>query len=290
MPKPLDFYTRGTAGNDLFVLGDGSGVIQRFFGKLSNQNGRTSSVLVNGFNPGDKIQLGGQASDYEFGPITTVNGQTGQNLYLKNGNGIGTSQEIAFVRLETAGVILNLNNAAQFTYVPLNQTISGTSGSDTLLGGAGNDTLTGNKGNDILNGGAGADRLIGIDPTDANLGRGDIDFLTGGTGNDLFVLGNASGVFYDDGNTTTSGFGDYATITDFGDGDRIQLKGIASDYILSTRTVTGISGVGLFRNNGTGIGANAAGLDASDELIAVISADRNFTGLNLNDLSKFTYV
>jgi hypothetical protein len=55
--------------------------------------------------------------------------------------------------------------------------------------------------------------------------RGEIDTLTGGSGADLFVLGNSSGIFYNDGYNSQSGTTDYALITDFNSGqDRLQLK------------------------------------------------------------------
>lgn len=115
-----------------------------------------------------------------------------------------------------------------------NDTLDGNLGNDTLNGGDGNDSLQGGPGNDVLNGGAGNDILIGVYPGSLlPPGLGEIDNLTGGTGADTFVLGDAVNVFYDDNNSTTPGFGDFATITDFqSNQDQIQLKGTPQDYRL----------------------------------------------------------
>jgi Ca2+-binding RTX toxin-like protein len=279
----IDVLTGG-AGNDLFVLGNLSGVFYND-GNAATL-GELDHAVITDFRSGDKIQLRGKASDYVLAPTdNTVNSGTG--IYLKGSQNLGANQGVVNSGDELIAIIrgsgfstnnLNLSNLSQFTYITDqfitgtaanerlyggtgNDTIDGAFGDDTLYGGDGNDTLIGGKlgrgGTEFLYGDAGDDTLIGIDLNDETLGRGgSAEFLNGGAGNDLFVLGNGSGVFYDDGNTTTSGFEDNATITDFGTGDRIQPKGTLSDYILYPRTVSGISGVGLFRNNGTGIGAN----------------------------------
>ena len=168
--------------------------------------------------------------------------------------------------------------------------IDGGNGNDSLNGGGGNDRLIGGNGNDNINGGAGADTLTGIALNDTTLGRGSIDVLTGGTENDFFVLGNASSVFYSDGSTATSGRSDYARITDFTSGDKIELKGRATDYILrSNDSVSGFSGVGLYRNDGVGTRASTTGWDSRDEFIALIQVGSGMS-LNLGNTSQFTYL
>ncbi len=163
----------------------------------------------------------------------------------------------------------------------LNNTITGNSSSNSLVGGNGSDTLIG---------GAGVDLLTGISTLDTTLGKGTIDKLTGGTGNDLFILGNNSGVFYGDSSTSTSGFSDYAWITDFSAGDKIQLKGAASNYILITNQVfSGVTGTALFLNDGTGLGSISNGFDGRDELVGLIQVARGVT-LNLGSSTQFTYV
>lgn len=81
--------------------------------------------------------------------------------------------------------------------------IKGTSASQTINGTAGTDTILGLGGNDILFGLDGNDALVG--------GEGD-DQLTGGAGSDRFVIDDR-------------GFG-IDTITDFGTGDRLDLRAL----------------------------------------------------------------
>ncbi|MEH2112980.1 calcium-binding protein [Nostoc sp.] len=114
--------------------------------------------------------------------------------------------------------------------------LDGNLGNDILNGEDGNDSLQGGPGNDILNGGSGNDILIGVFPGSLlPTGLGENDTLTGGVGLDIFVLGDAKNVYYDDNNTANAGFGDLATITDFNrTEDRIELKGSPKDYRLQT--------------------------------------------------------
>jgi len=170
-----------------------------------------------------------------------------------------------------------------------NDTINGGDNNDRLLGGDGSDVLVGGDGNDNLDGGAGDDSITGISLADSSLGRRSVDVLTGGSGNDLFILGNSSGVFYNDGSNRSSGRRDFARITDFSAGDRIQLNGSASNYILRPiSSINGIRRVELYLNDGAGP-LTSTGWDRRDELIAVIQLS---AGINvaLTDNTQFSYV
>jgi hypothetical protein len=132
-----------------------------------------------------------------------------------------------------------------------------------------NNTLTGNTGNNLLFGAAGRDSIHGGDGNDTLWGtdasrRNEIDTLTGGGGSNLFVLGNASAVFYNDAYASQVGATDYAYITDFTPGeDTLQLKGSAGSYYLGSHTVAALSAhQGLFLE-----------LGSVDELIAIIQTD-----------------
>lgn len=109
--------------------------------------------------------------------------------------------------------------------------LDGWTGNDELFGDSGNDILLGYTGNDSLQGGAGTDLLAGEAGDDLLNGYGqtelEYDTLIGGVGADIFVLGDAAGVYY-----TELGF---ATISDFEwiEGDKIQVFGSANDYSLS---------------------------------------------------------
>jgi Ca2+-binding RTX toxin-like protein len=131
---------------------------------------------------------------------------------------------------------------------------------NTLIGNSLSNLFTGATGNDSLFGGAGDDNLTGC----ANLatgGKGEKDTLTGGIGSDIFNLGSALGVFYNDGVAGNTGEADFAYITDFTVGkDILKLKGTALQYSLGDHTVAGLTAYkGLYYETG-----------ATDELIAII--------------------
>ncbi|MBD2568489.1 beta strand repeat-containing protein, partial [Anabaena lutea] len=142
---------------------------------------------------------------------------------------------------------------------------SGNAGGDDLKGEDGNDVLNGGSDNDELYGGNGNDSLIGVDI--ANVSSSTRDYLNGGSGSDRFILGDATWIGYDDGNSTTNGNSDYADIADFNptEGDVIQLQGTSSNYLL---TISGADTQILINKPGT----------EPDELIGIV---RNQTGLSL---------
>jgi hypothetical protein len=137
---------------------------------------------------------------------------------------------------------------------PENNILEGTTENDTILGLAGNDTLNGSEGNDILQG-------------SSLTAAGEIDILTGGTGSDTFVLGTPARVFYDDGDDTTDGAGDYVLITDFNPNvDVIQLGWSKDNYILGAVPEGLLDGTAIFLDKpGNGEGANdRSGFSVSD--------------------------
>jgi hypothetical protein len=97
--------------------------------------------------------------------------------------------------------------------------------------------------NDIITGTAAGERLNGVPSGSSLRGRGSRDELTGLAGDDLFVLGDASGTYYDDGLSANRGTTDMAIIRDFASGDRIQLWGANSMYSLVSALNAGASGV-----------------------------------------------
>ncbi|MEL6816003.1 MAG: SBBP repeat-containing protein, partial [Cyanobacteria bacterium J06598_3] len=145
----------------------------------------------------------------------------------------------------------------------------GLDGDDKVEGKDGGDLLYGGIGNDEVKGGEGDDLLFGIDINDALLGGGEIDKLKGEKDADTFVLGNASGIFYQGG-----GNSDYALIDDFKakDGDRIQLKGSASDYSLGQKVKDLPDGAAIFFEG---------------DVVGVVKGEKD---LDLSDTSVFDYV
>jgi hypothetical protein len=132
-----------------------------------------------------------------------------------------------------------------------------------MIGGLGNDDLQGDSGADILTG-------WGSGTGSAN----QIDSLNGGNGADLYILGNSTSLFYNEG-----GYNDYAKIVGFEAEDRIQLKGTANNYSLGSlpsSVSTDKASIGIFTNSGT-------------ELIAVLKNE----GLNSTSLTidaRFIFV
>ena len=143
-----------------------------------------------------------------------------------------------------------------------------------LYAGGGDDLILAGSGNDIVNGGTGSDILLGADLV--SRGRREVDVLTGGAGVDAFVLGDETGIYYDDGYNHLDGDLDYAIITDLNVfEDLIILHGSASQYAL----VSGTAGLELVSQSQTATGPS--------ELIATITNAPS--ALTLND-SVFAFV
>jgi subtilisin family serine protease len=142
----------------------------------------------------------------------------------------------------------------------VDQVLWGTTASDTVTGAAGNDRISG---------------VLASGTSSAEMGTQQIDVLTGANGSDVFLLGDARGVFYDDRKTGSLGTADYALIKDFIAGtDKLQLRNLSYLYTVST------GGLSLYWDR------NANGLLESggrnrDELIAVLEGA---TGLSSGDL------
>lgn len=156
--------------------------------------------------------------------------------------------------------------------------VQGGSGNDFLIGGLKNDTLIGNNGNDVL---IGADIIFAAED---NLGFGQVDKLYGNKGADLFALGlkdsNSSReqVLYDDGDVNNAGKADYALIQDFTGVDRVFLIGDDDDYSLGSSPIKGISGTGIFLEDG----------QDKPELIGVLKGVAT-DSLNLSNNNQFEY-
>ncbi|MEH2379130.1 MAG: calcium-binding protein [Nostoc sp.] len=209
----------GGIGNDTLAGGTGINILNGGVGDDLYIINNTSDIIIEAPNGG---------SDNVWSYVTyTLSAELG-DLKLLGTNAIdGTGNSVNnFLFGNSANN--TLNGRAGY------DTLDGNFGNDTLNGDDGNDSLQGGPGNDLLNGGNGNDILIGVYPGSLlPPGLGELDTLTGGAGADKFVLGDAVNVFYDDNNSTTPGFGDFATITDFqSNQDQIQLKGTPQDYRL----------------------------------------------------------
>jgi hypothetical protein len=96
--------------------------------------------------------------------------------------------------------------------------------------------------NDNITGTTAGEHLNGVPSGSSLRGRGSRDELTGQAGDDIFVLGDASGTYYDDGLSANRGTTDMAIIRDFATGDRILLWGDSSQYTFVPALYNGIKG------------------------------------------------
>jgi len=297
----------GGIGNDILAGGQGLDTLSGGEGNDQLYGGAGVDTLDGG--DGDNFQDGGEGNDILIlnggndearggGGDETLNGLAGNDTlrgddYFENqtGNdslngGIGNDQLIGgrgFDTLDGGEGNNTLYGGGDNDVIILgggDDYVEAGAGNETVNGLAGNDTLRGDDyfenqtGNDSLNGGVGNDELRGGQGNDTLNGGGSYDYLSGGSGNDRFLLGDSTQIYYDDGNTTTAGTGDYANIADFNSSqDVIQLRGSANNYRL------------IVDGNNTNIYLDKPGTEP-DEFIAILP---NITGLTLNS-SYFTYI
>ncbi|MCI4644320.1 MAG: hypothetical protein MRY64_06010, partial [Hyphomonadaceae bacterium] len=152
-----------------------------------------------------------------------------------------------------------------------NDTLSGTSGDDSILGLAGDDTLSGDDGNDTIDGGTGADTVNGDGGNDALSVRGD------GDGNDV-VNGGAG----EDDITVSFFSGPYTVDVDAGaDNDTVTLVGVDS-------TVRGSLEGGSGTDTLTGLGASIRRMTLSG--FEILEANNSSWTATLDQWNSFTTI
>ena len=120
---------------------------------------------------------------------------------------------------------------------------------------------------------------MGVDADALLAGAGERDVLSGDRGKDTYVLGDADGAFYDDGNAATLGEHDLAIIRGFTHRqDTIELHGKVGDYRLGASFTGGVKGLGIFLTS-----------SGEDELIAVLQ-NRQSKNYRLTDSTIFKFV
>jgi Ca2+-binding RTX toxin-like protein len=149
-------------------------------------------------NDGDDTLEGGPGNDILRGQggsdtASYAGSHEGVTLRLWAGDGWGGDA--------TGDLLLDIENA------------EGSAHDDLLSGSGGANHLSGLAGRDDIWAGDGDDTLLGGDGDDVLRGQGGNDILTGGAGADLFVFADGDGA---------------DVITDFGDGDRIDLSAVSS--------------------------------------------------------------
>ena len=137
---------------------------------------------------------------------------------------------------------------------------------------------TATEGSDTITGTAADEFLCGVPVSTSLYGRNSIDTLTGGAGNDVFIVGAAGRVYYDDGNAKSTGTKDYALITDFTAGaDKLQVASGVAHFNIDA-TLNGQTGRAVYADSNRS-GAFEA---KADEMIAFlvgagILTDSDFT-------------
>jgi Ca2+-binding RTX toxin-like protein len=183
-------------------------------GVLDNQGPQTSQLV----NMETIIGASGKQNTIDASDVTTDLGAT---LNVNLGTNKLTINKIPNLGTQNFTVqnFVNVNGTQNNDRIignNQNNIINGAGGNDVLNGSGGNDILTGAGGNDAIAGGSGKDTLSGTDSSAR--GAGELDNLRGAAGTDKFILGDASGAFYEG-----QGDSDFAKINDFGSGEQIQL-------------------------------------------------------------------
>jgi Ca2+-binding RTX toxin-like protein len=293
----------GTAGNDAITAGLYWSLMSGGAGN-DNLTGGAGNDLLNG-GAGNDLLNGGAGNDF-------LNGGAGYDIV----SGYGSHLDYAY-SLDSSGNWQIADQSGTDTLIDVEQiNFSGGGVYSVFTGTAGNDYLTtanwslmsGGAGNDNLMGGVGRDYLSGAG--NGSNGVSTIDTLTGGFSNDIFILGLQNQTFYDDGVNNGSSYGnaDYAQITDFTLGDKIQLTGSAANYTLVNNVnigglnlglffLGGQTGIGLYRNNnggatGSGVYSSplAGSIGGNDDLIGLIQGSAANSTLNLGNSASFSYV
>nr|WP_286194926.1 Calx-beta domain-containing protein [Synechococcus sp. CCY 0621] len=142
-------------------------------------------------------------------------------------------------------------------------------------------------GSDSIIGTAAAEIISGVPGGSSLRGRGTIDELTGGGSGDLFILGDETGIFYDDGNGFSQGRGDFGVINDFGADDKIQLHGAANQYLLGLGTYQSQLGTFIYsRNPSRPLSPRVSFFDEAIGFVKGLTP----SALDLTNASQFTYV
>ncbi len=289
-----DDTINGNGGVDILDGGDGSDTL------ILDLSSQTGNIVINNATAGINLTGIVTATNFENFTITTGSGNDTINTGLGQQNTVtaGTGDDLLIVdySIGDTGRGMNLSSYAgtegfsgtayrtysdnfnaldRVDFFEINRfEITGTSQNDNITTASGNDTINGGAGDDTINAGAGDDTIDGVNSKSLTPGLAEKDTLTGGAGSDRFILGSTTNVYYDDGNITTNGNTDYATITDFNPlEDQVQLRGIASNYRLE------------IADTNTNLYLDKAGTEP-DELIALF---QNVTGLNLTS-TAFEYI
>lgn len=254
----------GTSARDDFIIGqdgsvlvisEGTGSIRITGDELGFAAG-AERIVINGNNGNDHITIN-DIDDVGFNVIF-VNGNNGHDTISAAGANIGN------VPLAIDGGTGN----DTITGSTGGDTISGGDGDDLIDGAEGDDSIFGGDGDDDLDGGAGDDTVAGNFGVDVILGSAGDDLLDGGFGNDVIFGGDGD-------DTANGGFGNDNIVGNAGDDqlngevDNDTLTGGSGNDILdggrSNDTINGNSGNDRLRgDHGEDLIRGAGGSDTVD--------------------------
>jgi Ca2+-binding RTX toxin-like protein len=181
----VDFNALG--GADLVFVGDLTGTdvtsvnvdLAATLGGASG-DGETDSVVVDGANGDDTINVSGDASGVAVSGLASLVAIQHQEPNDKlDVDGLGGNDAISAAGLAAQAITLTLDGGAG------DDTIAGARGVETAFGGDGNDTIDGNGGNDAAFLGAGDDTFV-WDPGDGS------DTIEGEDGADTMLFNGAN--------------------------------------------------------------------------------------------------
>ncbi len=222
----------------------------------------TFTEIAPGFDTVDVVAQNGAIAN-----LASSNGRVWTATYTPTANlqsSVNSISVLAGSYTDAAGNAGAGGTSANFTI----STATALPSTSTLYGTDSSDTLAGTTAGEIIN---------GVPGSSSQYGRGTIDTLTGNAGSDLFVLGMANRVFYDDGTNRKAGTADYAKIMDFTAGiDDLQLAGGRS-YAYAAVSLNGSSGLGIYWDqNGNGVADTR-----SDELVGMLVGVKSISAADI---------
>ena len=158
-------------------------------------DGLDDTVIVNGTDLADNIQIAGAGSSYTvsgLSAVVAVSGSEGANDQLIV-NALGSSDFVTATGLPAGTVQLTVDGGDG------NDQILGGEGNDVLIGGDGNDFIDGGPGNDVASLGAGDDVFRwdpgdGSDTVDGDAGHDTLRFTGSDAAENFAISANGSGV------------------------------------------------------------------------------------------------
>lgn len=259
-----DDIMQGAAGEDRLEGGGGNDILEDGAGQdtLSGGAGRDIFVLrsdgdtdlITDFEPGrDRLDLSDWPFLYDPAQLTVIPTADGaiviwraETLVIKTLNGMSlTATDIraailpapdrtpalASLIAEAGEVVVGTAGADLIEAGPVDHTVFGLGGHDTIEGGLGNDRVEGGDGFDLVRGGGGHDTLFGGNLADNLFGDGGDDILWGGTGTDRLFGGEGNDrLDGEDGDDVLFGDAGHDTLIG-GDGDDRLSGGTGEDHL-----------------------------------------------------------